>query len=91
MLIIERLEQCDFSASEKTLIDYILKAKESIKDKTTKEIAKETFTSASTLVGIAQKLGFSGWNELKESYLKELEYLNSHFDSIDANIPFNKK
>ena len=39
MLIIERLEQCDFSASEKTLIDYILKAKESIKDKTTKEIA----------------------------------------------------
>ena len=32
MLIIERLEQCDFSASEKTLIDYILKAKESIKD-----------------------------------------------------------
>ena len=90
MLIIERLEQCDFSASEKTLIDYILKAKESIKDKTTKEIAKETFTSASTLVRIAQKLGFSGWNELKESYLKELEYLNIHFDSIDANIPFNK-
>ena len=90
MLIIERLEQYDFAASEKVLIDYILKERELIKNKTTKEIAKETFTSASTLVRIAQKLGFSGWNELKSSYLQELEYLNSHFSHIDANIPFTK-
>ena len=90
MLITEKLEQYDFAASEQVLIDYILEKKELIKDKTTKQIAKETFTSASTLVRIAQKIGFSGWNELKDSYLQELEYLNSHFSHIDANIPFNK-
>ncbi len=90
MLITEKLEQYDFASSEKVLIEYILKKKELIKDKTTKEIAKETFTSASTLVRIAQKIGFSGWNELKESYLQELKYLNSHFSHIDANIPFDK-
>ena len=47
----------------------------------------------------AAKLGFSRIftcflsipDDKRESYLKELEYLNSHFDSIDANIPFNKK
>lgn len=91
MLITEKLEQYDFAASEQVLIDYILEKKELIKDKTTKQIAKETFTSASTLVRIAQKIGFSGWNELKDSYLQELEYLNSHFSHIDANIPFNKE
>ena len=90
MLITEKLEQYDFAASEQVLIDYILEKKELIKDKTTKQIAKETFTSASTLVRIAQKIGFSGWNELKDSYLQELDYLNSHFSYIDANIPFNK-
>ncbi|MDO4535229.1 MAG: MurR/RpiR family transcriptional regulator [Clostridium perfringens] len=90
MLITEKLEQYNFAASEQILIDYILEKKELIKDKTTKQIAKETFTSASTLVRIAQKIGFSGWNELKDSYLQELEYLNRHFSHIDANIPFSK-
>lgn len=90
MLITEKLEQYDFAASEKVLIDYILEKKELIKDKTTKQIAKETYTSASTLVRIAQKLGFSGWNELKENYLEEIDYLNSHFSSINANTPFTK-
>lgn len=90
MLITEKLEQYEFAASEKVLIDYILEKKELIKDKTTKEIAKETYTSASTLIRISKKLGFSGWNELKDRYLQELEYLNSHFSHINANIPFTK-
>lgn len=64
--------------------------KELIKNMTTKQIANETFTSPSTLIRIAQKLGYSGWNELKVSYVEEIEYINSHFNEIDANIPFEK-
>lgn len=90
MLIRERLERCDFSNSEQTVIHYILKKNLAIKDMTTKEIAAQTYASPSTLVRIAHKMGYSGWNELKEAYLKEEDYLVTHFRHIDANLPFEK-
>ena len=31
---------------------------------------------------------FKGWNELKEAYLKEEKYLETHFLDVDANFPF---
>lgn len=88
MLIRERLERCEFSNSEKVIIEFIINKKLSIKDMTTKDIANATYTSPSTLIRIAHKMGFNGWNELKEAYLKEEEYLQSHFCDIDANYPF---
>ena len=36
-------------------------------------------------------MGFGGWNELKEAYLKEDEYLQTHFKDIDANLPFQRR
>ena len=91
MLIRERLERCKFSNSERIIIDYILKEKNNIKNMTTKEIASATYTSPSTLIRIAHKMKFSGWEELKEAYLKEEEYLESHFLDVDANIPFTNE
>lgn len=88
MLIRERLERCNFSNSEKIIIDYIIDKKMAIKDMTTKDIANATYTSPSTLIRIAHKMHFNGWNELKEAYLKEEEYLQTHFCDIDANYPF---
>lgn len=88
MLIRERLERCEFSNSEKVIIEFIIDKKLAIKDMTTKDIANATYTSPSTLIRIAHKMGFNGWNELKEAYLKEEEYLQSHFCDIDANYPF---
>ncbi|WP_367236963.1 MurR/RpiR family transcriptional regulator, partial [Thomasclavelia sp.] len=91
MLIQERLERCDFSTSEKVIIDFILKEKMKIKNMTTKDIANATFTSPSTLIRIAHKMKFNGWNELKDAYLKEIEYLQSHFLDVDANYPFTNE
>ena len=88
MLIRERLERCEFSNSERVIIDYILKEKMNIKDMTTKDIANATYTSPSTLIRIAHKMKFKGWNELKEAYLKEEAYLETHFLDVDANFPF---
>ncbi len=90
MLIRDRLEECDFSNSERAIVDFILEKKLEIKDMTTKEIAQGAFASASTLVRIARKMDFGGWNELKEAFLKEEEYLQSHFQEIDANLPFQR-
>ncbi len=90
MLIQERLERCELSVSERAAADFILKEKLNIRDMTTREIAQASFSSPSTLVRIAHKMNFRGWNELKEALLKEEEYLQTHFSDIDANLPFKK-
>lgn len=77
-----------FSNSEKIVIDFILNKQEQIQNYSTKMIADETYTSPSILIRISKKLGFSGWNEFKQNYLNEIKYLQSHFNSIDANLPF---
>lgn len=89
MLLIEKMKEDIFSSSESEIIVYLFKQRENIKDKTTKQISIETYTHPSTLIRIAKKLGYSGWVELKNSFLGEIEYLNSHFSSIDANYPFD--
>lgn len=91
MLIRERLDTCDFSNSERGVVDFILEKRMEIRNMTIREIAKGAFASPSTLVRIAGKMGFGGWNELKEAYLREEKYLQSYFQDIDANLPFARK
>lgn len=87
MLIIHKLEKTHFSPSESVIIDYILKQGINVKDMTLSKIAKETYTSAPLLVRVAKKLGYSGWKEFSEAYVKELEYMYAP-TMIDASIPF---
>lgn len=90
MLLTEQIQETRFSNSEKEVIRYIEKEKENIEDYPITYIAKKANTVPSTLVRIAKKLGFVGWNDFKKAYLEELHYLNSHFSHIDANIPFTE-
>ncbi|MCM3764901.1 MurR/RpiR family transcriptional regulator [Neobacillus niacini] len=90
MIISNKLESLDtLSKSEEILARYILKEKENIERLSTIDLANATYTSPSTVVRLSKKLGFSGWNELKEKYLEELHYLNRHFTEIDPNYPFD--
>lgn len=86
-MLIHKIEKTHFSPSETVIIDYILQKGLEIKDMTISQIAQQTYTSAPLFVRIAKKLGYDGWNELKEAYLKELEYLYLN-QQVDANIPF---
>ncbi|MCD7808165.1 MAG: MurR/RpiR family transcriptional regulator [Erysipelotrichaceae bacterium] len=86
-MLIHKIENTHFSSSENAIIDYILKNGDKIKNMTTTEIAAETYTSASLLIRVAKKLGFNGWNEFKEAYLEELQYLYAN-NQVDACIPF---
>lgn len=90
MLLIEKIEYQTFSNSEQAVIDYILDNKLNIEHQTTAEIASATFSSKSTLVRTAQKLGFSGWQEFKAAFIKEWTYLSSNISQINANLPFQK-
>lgn len=91
MLIQERMKHGSFTASERTVIEYILEKKEAITHMTIEEIATESFSSKSTLVRISKKLHYSGWAELKREFLKEIDYLNASNILIDANTPFTTK
>ena len=82
------MENCTFSNSERVVLNYILNKGTHIQNMTIKEISEETFTVPSTLIRIAKKLNYDGWNSLKEDFLKECEYLEHHFVDIDANLPF---
>lgn len=91
MLVKEKIENCpDLTSSEKVVADFILGLGLEVNDLSTSEIAKNTFTSPATAVRLAKKIGFSGWNELKDSLFSETKYLDSHFSEVDANIPFNE-
>ena len=91
MLLQDEMKQTLFSNSERVIIDFILEKQDEIRDYSTSQIAKETFTSPSTLVRISKKLGFDGWIAFKEAFLDEVNYLNYHFKDIDANFPFEKQ
>lgn len=86
-MLIHKIEKTHFSPSESIIIDYILKKGKDIKNMTIAQIANETYTSTPLFIRIAKKLGFDGWNEFKEAYLKELDYLYLN-QEVDANIPF---
>ena len=74
MLLREKIETGHFSSSEKTVVDYILKEGTHIQNKTVKEIAEATYTVPSTLIRIAKKLNYNGWNDLfKENIIIKLK------------------
>ena len=87
MIITEKIGKTHFSASEKIIIDYISSLGLKIEKMSANHIAKETYTSAPLVVRVAKKLGYNGWNDFKEAYIKELEYLLEETD-VDASIPF---
>ena len=87
MLLIHKIEQTHFSATEAIIIDYILDQGLNIKNMSANSIAKATYTSSPLLVRIAKKLGYHGWNDFKDAFINELEYLFKE-QNIDASIPF---
>lgn len=90
MLIQEKLKIIKLSTAEQIIADFLIKEKSAIAEKSVRQIAKETYTSTSACIRIAEKLGFEKWSDLKNAYLTELRYLESHFQEIDANLPFSK-
>lgn len=90
MLLVNKIESANLTSVEKSIADYIIKHRENLEELTTRAIAKATYTSSAAVVRLSYKLGFEGYNDLKKQYIKEQDYLNSHFENIDANIPFNQ-
>lgn len=90
MLLSQKLEQiaCNNRNSQRSISEFLLKEGKKVGKYSMQRIADETFSSKSTLVRLAQKLGFSGWKEFMEEYQKEVHYLETHKTDVNINLPF---
>ncbi|MEI5993644.1 MurR/RpiR family transcriptional regulator [Candidatus Enterococcus mansonii] len=92
MLIIEKLNtKEDMTEAEIIIADFIIMIGKKISKSSTRSIAEATYTSAATVVRLCKKLGFSGFNDFRNHFLVELDYIDNQFGSISANFPFEKK
>ncbi|MGL4737280.1 MAG: MurR/RpiR family transcriptional regulator [Cellulosilyticaceae bacterium] len=60
------------SESEKEIINYILSNPSLITKCSVQQLAKETFSSPSTIVRLSRKIGFDGFKEMKKALIIEL-------------------
>lgn len=90
MLLEQKIDKVKLSSSQEIVIQYILKEREKIKNKTIKDIAAATYTSPGTIMRLSKKLGYSGFEEFKEDFLAEVHYLDTHFHHINPNYPFER-
>ena len=90
MLLTERIKSTPhLSDSQRSVLEYMYENPHEIAGMTLKEIAAASYTSPATLVRLAKNLGYDGYEQLRRDFLKEEEYINQSFHSIDANTPFH--
>lgn len=92
MLIFQKLEVMtrDYKDARAVVGAFMLEQRTNLQNFSMQQIADATYTSRSTLVRIAKKLGYSGWNELVRKYVDECYYYENHFAHISPNYPFGK-
>lgn len=91
MLLVDMLtRKVNFSKGEEIIADYILNLGENIREYSARNIAKETYTSPATVLNLCKKVGQSGFQNFKDAYLEEIEYLNRQFGVINPNVPFDE-
>ena len=90
MLLSQQIEELHLPHAEAAVAKYILEQGSQLKGMSTRKIASKAYTTPATLVRLGQRLGFEGWTDFFTAFLEEHEYLERHFNKIDANCPFSK-
>lgn len=88
MLIEQKLENIKLSDAQNKVMMFFLEQRSQIKHMSITDVAKTTFVSTTTVIRLAKKLGYYGFEDFKEDFLKGVDYLDNHFDNIDVNFPF---
>lgn len=92
MFLFQKIEELtiQYHDAKKNVAEFLLNEKSNVQHFSMQQIADMTYTSKPTLVRFAQSLGFSGWKEFIEEFIKEAHYQETHFLDIDPNLPFLK-
>ena len=71
--LVKQLQDKDgFSESEAMIAEYLLANFRMLPGMSTRQLAKETFTSSAAIVRFSQKLGFGGYTEFRVKFLAEM-------------------
>ena len=91
MNIIDQLKQKEnFTNTENQVIDYILLKKDNLIHLTINDLAKNSYSSNSTIIRICHKLGFQGYRDFKIAFLKELEGNKFIIKDVNYSVPFQQ-
>lgn len=89
MLIAEKLVvRTEASETDAQIVAVLTNSGYSLTNLTIRQLAAQSATSPASIVRFCKAMGFSGFNEFKQAYLRELAYLDAAPDEIDANVPF---
>lgn len=86
MILDQLRSKKDFTHQESVLADFILSHVNEICDLSATDLAKQAFTSKATVIRLAQKIGFSGYQELKMKLIVESSQ-KMHFEEILKQEP----
>lgn len=91
MYLFQRIEEVVFKESDarRVIGEFILENRNQLQGLTMEEIAKQTFTSKSTLVRFAKNFGYSGWKEFMYAFTHEVAYYDdNNYTDVNPNFPF---
>ena len=92
MKLEKRIELCDsMTPLESEIASYILNNKDAVTKLKIQELADILFISKSAIHRFVKKIGFNGFNDLKESIAKENADLLENNSYINVNYPFQAK
>lgn len=89
MLILSQLKNLKkLTASEETLVDYILQFPEQVIHQSPKELAEKSYVSVSTIYRLINKLSLEGLNDLKLLLMNDLNKNQTH-EPINIDFPIS--
>lgn len=89
MLLIDKLRlQQDLTNTQKRIADYILENLTAIPAINVAELAKNTYTSHSSVIRLSQKMGYEGFRDFRVA-VSEIAHSDMYRSNpVDANFPF---
>lgn len=89
MLLIDKLRlQQDLTNTEKRIADYILENLAEIPAINVAELAKNTYTSHSSVIRLSQKMGYEGFRDFRVAVSEIAHSDMFRSNPVDANFPF---
>ena len=89
-LFINLKENKDLSKNERVLADYILKHPEDVLKKSSKYLGKVCFVSTATVYRLCDKLGLSGFSDLKIKITSSLDDYRKSNEDFNFDFPVNQ-
>lgn len=92
MYLFQKIEEsvAIYNDARKNIGEFLLAKKDRVANYSMQQIADQVYTSKTTLFRYAKSMGYSGWKDFIQDFLKEANYIENHYSDVDPNIPFTQ-